>query len=75
MNYFILGEVLGGCDDGCEDGAPFEGLMIGDVFFEIASFAILGDEVAVIGGVVDIDELDKVGVLELLDDMNFVVEE
>jgi hypothetical protein len=58
-----------------DDGAPLKLIFLFQIFLKIAALAVLHDEVAVVVGVEDVDELDDVGVVEFLDDGHLVVQE
>lgn len=75
MHDVIAGEVLTSLGDLIDDVAPFHGFMILRVFLEIASFAVLSDDIAVIGRVFDVYQLHDVLVIHFLHDVDLIVEE
>lgn len=70
-----VGEVLTSLGDLIDNIAPVHRLMMFCIFLEIASLTVLGDDIAVVGGVLDFYEFDYVLVVEFLHDVDLIVEE
>lgn len=69
MDNAILSQVLQPLRDFIDNLPPVQIMVFLGVLLEVSSFAELGDEVAVVVRELYIDELEDVGVVELLDDV------
>lgn len=75
MHDVIIGKVLASLCDLIDDIAPIHRLMIPCIFLEIASLTVLSDDIAVIGGVLDINKFDDVLMVQFLHDVDLIIEQ
>jgi hypothetical protein len=75
MHDIVTGNVLAPLGDLIDNGTPLNILIIFCIFLKISPLAIFCDEIAMIGSVLNIQELKYIWVAELLYDFNFVMKE
>lgn len=74
MNNTILREILTSFYYLVQDSTPFEGVILLGVLLKVATITIFCDEIAMVVGIVNIYEFDKVRMVKFLDDFYLVVE-